>query len=129
VPATEARAGYLRRKHDVAQTPLTRLLATHTLTIVQTQQLQAARAALNPLQEHRDLQAMWQHLFAYPNATPGHTENVFETLTYVDLFPAAVAALQAGDSGDKANPDFAPTAPSATTTTATLTRKEETRFQ
>ena len=58
----------------------------------------AARAALNPLQEHRTLQAGFSHLFSYPNATPGQTENAFETLTYPDLFPEAQVVLLAEDT-------------------------------
>jgi hypothetical protein len=57
-----------------------------------------ARAALNPLQEHRTLQASFQQLFSYPNATPGQIENAFETLTYPDLFPEAPVVLLAGDT-------------------------------
>ncbi len=39
-------------------------------------------------------------LYSYPNAPPGQTENVFEILSYPELFPAAQAALRADDTDD-----------------------------
>lgn len=98
VPAADGHGGYLRRKHDQARPPLDRLLETHTLPDSQAQAQRAARTALNPLQEHRTLQANFNHLFSYPNATPGQIENAFETLTYPDLFPEAPVVLLAGDT-------------------------------
>ncbi|MCD4737643.1 MAG: hypothetical protein K8R89_00065 [Anaerolineae bacterium] len=93
----EERYQYLRRKHDAARPPLDRLLTTHSLSAAQQDTLQAARAALNPLQERRALQQELAHLFAYASATAGRTENIFETLTYPDLFLAAQAALETGN--------------------------------
>lgn len=98
VPAADGPGGYLRRKHDQARPPLDRLLETNTLPDSQAQAQRAARTALNPLQEHRTLQANFSHLFSYPHATPGQIENVFETLTYPDLFPEAPVVLRAGDT-------------------------------
>ncbi len=89
VPARAGHGGYLRRKHDAARPPLDRLLTSQHLSAVQPAPLRATRAALNPLQERRVLQQEFAHLFAYANATVGCTENIFETLTYPDLFPAA----------------------------------------
>ncbi len=98
VPAADGHGGYLRRKHDQARPPLDRWLETNTLPDSQACIQRAARAALNPLQEHRTLRAGFNHLFSYPDATPGQTENAFETLTYPDLFPEAAVVLLAGDT-------------------------------
>jgi hypothetical protein len=53
VPGPDGRGGYLRRKHDVAKTPLDRLLDTPDFPQDQAARLRAARTALNPLHERR----------------------------------------------------------------------------
>lgn len=102
VPAADGHGGYLRRKHDEAQPPLDRLLALQPADWAadQADKLRTARDALNPLQERRTLQQKLDHLFSYPNATPGQPENVFEILSHPELFPAAQAALQADETDD-----------------------------
>jgi len=105
VPGPDGHGGYLRRKHDVAKTPLDRLLAMPDFPPAQAARLRAARTALNPLHERRLVQKELEHLYAYPNAIPGQPENIFETLTDPDLFPAAQAALQAEDGQATTDPE------------------------
>ncbi len=118
VPAHDGRQGYTRREHDTPCTPFSRLCATGILEEAQTQQLRALQAEINPLALHRRIMSDLAHLFTYPSATPGCTENVFETLADPDFFPEAVTALglRPVDIVDKPNPGL-PTVPTGTTTT------------
>jgi hypothetical protein len=116
VASAAGHGGYLRRQHDAARPPLDRLLALKVLVADLADTFRAARRAIHLLQERRDILASFDHLFSYANASPGQTENAFETLSDPDLFPEARAVLSAGDTGDKGNTPFAPSAPSATTT-------------
>lgn len=123
VPATETRAGYLKRIHDQAQPPVLRLQAY--LDDQYYQPLLAYRTTLNPLQLRHAFYHDLDHLFAYPNAAPHKPQNIFQTLADPDLFPAAQAAL-GGDTVDQQNTRW-PTVPPPTTTAATslISRKEE----
>ncbi len=93
-PAQDAQPARLHRQHDQARPPLQRLLETEVLTATQQAALVAQRAQLNPRQLRRDIYAGLDHLFAYPGATPGQVESVFETLAYPELFPEALKALE-----------------------------------
>jgi len=77
------------------------------------------------LQLRRAIYQALDHFFAYPNAVPGHVENVFETLADPDRFSDIPSALQAVDTGDKPDNGLTPV-PTASTTTKTdqLSRKE-----
>jgi hypothetical protein len=50
-----------------------------------------ARALINPRELRRTIHADLDHLFGYPNATPGQVENVYETLSDPDRFPETAA--------------------------------------
>ncbi len=116
VPNPNGTGGYTRRQHDLAAPPLVRLCQTATLPATTCAALLEQRAALNPLALRREIYAALRHLFTYPGAVPGLPENVYETLAQPELFPAAIAALQAGETVD--NPEAAlPTVPPAATTT------------
>lgn len=96
VPNTDGSGGYIRRKHDAAAPPVVRLCATETLTEARRSALLQQRQALNPLALCRKIHADLDHLFAYPGAVQGHPESAYETLAHPELFPAALAALEAG---------------------------------
>lgn len=115
VPSATGQSGHTRRKHDIARPPVVRLCETQTLTPEQNQALRAQRAEINPLALRREIYAGLQHLFAYPGAVPGHPENVYQTLAHPELFPEALAALEAVETGD--NSKELPTVPTVTTTT------------
>jgi hypothetical protein len=69
-----------------------------------------------PLHAAPPVPANLDHLFGYPNATPGQVENVYETLSDPDRFPETAAAQRAVDTVDKPNSGL-PTVPTAPTTT------------
>ncbi len=98
VPNPNGAGGYTRRQHDLATPPLVRLCQTATLPATTCAALLEQRAALNPLAWRREIYAALQHLFTYSGAVPGLPENVYETLAQPELFPAAMAALQAGET-------------------------------
>jgi len=70
----------VHRRYDPAQTPFDRLCATAVLLPAHRQQLVALRDQTNPRQLRREIQAGLDHLWTLPKATPGHTEDVHQTL-------------------------------------------------
>ena len=98
-PETAARAGYMKRTHDTARPPLERLCDLWGSAYAERcQALRRQRAQVNPRELRRNIYRDLQHLFAYPGATPGQPENVFETLADPERFPEAMVALQALDA-------------------------------
>jgi hypothetical protein len=55
---------HVKRKHDRAQTPLERLIATEVLSDAKRQELTALRDSLNPIQLRQDIEAKLDALFA-----------------------------------------------------------------
>ena len=86
-------SGYTRRFHDVPVPPVVRLCRSGVLSDDQCADLLAQRDAINPLALRRQIYADLQHLFAYPCAAQGASQDVFQTLAYPELFPEALAAL------------------------------------
>jgi hypothetical protein len=125
VPNPEVSGGYTRRKHDEALPPVVRLCATDTLPEERRRALLEQRRASNPLALRRQIHADLAHLFTYPGAVKGQPESVFETLAQPELFPAAMAALAAGETVDNSKNKL-PTVPPAPTTATCLSslRKE-----
>lgn len=92
-PPTAERHGYVKRTHDPARTPLDRLCDLDCPAYAaQWQTLRAAREEINPRRLRQDIEHMLTRLFAYPGATPGQVENIYETLADPDRFPEAVEA-------------------------------------
>lgn len=78
-----ARAGqpsHINRGYDQAQTPFDRLCATTAITSPDRVRLQALRDQTNPRQLRRNIYALLNQLFNLPPATPGVTEDIFDTL-------------------------------------------------
>jgi len=119
IPASDARAGYLKRCHDDARPPVERLCEAPCLDLQQQRTLWEQHAAINPLQLRDKIYRHLQHLFDYPNAQPGTVEDVYQTLANPDRFPLSQAPLQAVDTVDKPQ-DGLPTVPTATTTTTSF---------
>ena len=116
VPNADDTGGYIRRRHDEAQPPVVRLCATQTLPAEKRAALLTQRQRINPLALRRQIHADLQHLFTYAGAVAGHTESASETLAYPELFPAASAALAAGETGDNSQTELPPVPPAPTTT-------------
>lgn len=70
-----------RRRYGPAQTPFQRLCATHALSQEQRQKLEELRDQTNPRRLRQEIYSLLDHLFSLPGATPGHIENVLNTLT------------------------------------------------
>jgi hypothetical protein len=126
VPNADGSGGYTRRRHDDAAPPVVRLCAAQTLPEAQRAALLEQRRNIDPLALRRKIYADLQHLFAYPAAVPGQPESVYETLAHPELFPAALAALDAGESVDNSENEL-PTLPPTTTTDLPIPGKEEGR--
>ncbi len=71
----------VKRSYDSAQTPFDRLCATTAITRSERLRLQALRDRTNPRQLRRQIYILLEQLFKLPPATPGVTEDIFETLT------------------------------------------------
>jgi hypothetical protein len=100
IPATDTTPAHVRRSHDTARTPWSRLCATELLTPELQAAWQAQRQALNPRALRTQIYQALDHLFHYPNASPGQLENSFETLAYPERWPEAQAALNIAESED-----------------------------
>jgi hypothetical protein len=70
----------IRRRHDKARTPFTRLCATNAILPEHREQLEALRDRINPRVLRRQIYNTIDHVFALPGATHGVTENVYQTL-------------------------------------------------
>lgn len=116
MPPTADRQGYVKREHDTARPALTRLCEILGTDHPQCRALDAQRAQINPLELIHTIHSDLDHLFAYPNATAGDVENVFETLADPDRFLDVAEAQTAVDTVDKPNSGL-PTVPTAATTT------------
>jgi hypothetical protein len=69
-----------KRRFDLAQTPLARLVATDLLDAAQQHQLDALRRQTNPRRLRQALYDQLQCLFDLPGAVSGQSEDVYQTL-------------------------------------------------
>ena len=100
MPATDTTPAHVQRTHDTAQTPWARLCASDALPPELQATWQAQRQALNPRALRTQIYHVLDHLFHYPNATPGQPQNIFETLAYPERWPEAQAALNTTEIKD-----------------------------
>ena len=70
----------IKRRHDQAQIPLDRLIATNILLEERRVALEVLRDQTNPRQLRKEIHDTIGRILAMPGATPGQTENVYETL-------------------------------------------------
>jgi len=78
------------RRHDTARTPFDRLCETDAILPEHKEQLEALRDATNPRQLRQHIHDTIDQIGALPTATPGQTENVFDTLSHSVAFENAV---------------------------------------
>jgi hypothetical protein len=78
------------RRHDTPRTPFHRLCQTDAISPEHKAQLQALRDATNPRQLRQQIYDTVEEILSLPNATPGRTESVFETLSHSVDFENAV---------------------------------------
>jgi hypothetical protein len=92
IPAT-GRSTRVKRRYDQAQTPFDRLCATYAISGQDRHRLQALRDQTNPRQLRQEIYDLLDHLFTLPCATPGITENVYQTLVLPLTLPKGEDAL------------------------------------
>lgn len=85
LPAADGRSARVKRRFDAARPPLDRLCETGVLPAHQKQELLALRERINPLQLREEIYQMVEELFSLPNATPGVTEDVYQTLQVLQI--------------------------------------------
>jgi len=73
-------ASRVQRRFDQARTPFERLCATSTLSPETRTKLERLREQTNPRKLRKDIYQRIDQLLDLPNATPGVTEDVYETL-------------------------------------------------
>jgi hypothetical protein len=70
---------HITRKFDTPQTPFERLCASQTASQLDLRPWHTLRQQTNPRQLRRDIYALLDQFFNLPTATPGVSENVFDT--------------------------------------------------
>jgi hypothetical protein len=82
------------RRHDVARTPFDRLCETEVILPEHRDLLEALRDTTNPRQLRQHIYDHVDAILAMPSATPGQSEDVFETLAHsLDFANAALDPL------------------------------------
>jgi hypothetical protein len=76
----EGRSVRIKRRYDQAQSPFDRLCTTDAISNQDRQRLQDLRDQTNPRQLRREIYDLLDYLFTLPCATPGITEDVYQTL-------------------------------------------------
>jgi len=77
----EGETAHLKRRYDVPQTPCDRLSATDAISDEDRDKLQSLRDQTNPRRLRQDIYQAIDDLFALPGATPGVTEDIYQTLS------------------------------------------------
>jgi hypothetical protein len=79
-PPAQGQPSRIRRRFDQARSPLDRLCETDAISEQQKAQLRELHDQTNPRQLHREIHQLLDEIFLLPGATPGQTEDVYETL-------------------------------------------------
>jgi hypothetical protein len=93
ITPVEGQPARVKRRYDPAQTPFDRLCTTHAISNQERQRLQALRDQTNPRQLRQEIYDLLDHLFTLPCATPGITEDVYQTLGMPLTLPKGEDAL------------------------------------
>jgi hypothetical protein len=98
----EGRSARVKRRYDRAQTPFDRLCATHAISLTQRQPLHALRDQTNPRHLRQQIYHLLDYLFTLPCASPGITQDVYQTLTHQkgEDAPVTFSFPQRGPAGD-----------------------------
>jgi len=71
----------IKRRYDVPHTPFDRLSATDAISDEDRDQLQSLRDQTNPRRLRQNIYQLIDDLFDLPGATPGMTEDIYQTLS------------------------------------------------
>ena len=85
----EGRPPRIIRRHDTPRTPFDRLCETDAILPEHREQLDALRDATNPRELRQKIHDLVHEILSLPTATPGHRENVFDTLAHSVTFKNA----------------------------------------
>ena len=83
IPAQGGQSNRVKRRFDRARPPLDRLCEKGVISEEKKQELLALRERINPLQLREEIYQLVEELFSLPNAVPGITEDVFQTLQHI----------------------------------------------
>ena len=83
IPAQDGQSNRVKRRFDRARPPLDRLCEKGVLSEEKKRELLALRERINPLQLREEIYQLVEELFSLPNAVPGITEDVFQTLQHI----------------------------------------------
>ena len=76
----DGRSTRIKRRYDQAQSPFDRLCNTNAISDEDRQRLQALRDQTNPRQLRHEIYDLLDYLFTLPCATPGITQDIYQTL-------------------------------------------------
>jgi hypothetical protein len=79
-PLAQGQPSRIKRRFDSARTPFHRLCETDAISEQDKRALQALRDQTNPRQLRREIYQLLDEIFLLPGATPGQTEDVYDTL-------------------------------------------------
>jgi hypothetical protein len=91
IPAKDGQKARIKRRFDISRPPLDRLCETCVLSEEKKQELLGLRENINPLQLREEIYQLLEELFSLPNAVPGVTEDVFQTLQCLKISSSTVA--------------------------------------
>jgi hypothetical protein len=91
-PSGDGQSARVKRQFDRPRPPLDRLCETGVLSEQKQQELLALRETINPLQLREEIYQLVEELFSLPNAVPGVTEDVFQTLQCLQIRPPSTTA-------------------------------------
>jgi len=80
IPADHGQPSRVKRRYDTARTPLDRLCATDAIDQEQRAALETRRNQRNPRQLRREIYRAIEQILSLPQAVPGKTEDVNQTL-------------------------------------------------
>jgi len=93
ITTAEGEPARITRRYDQAQTPFDRLCATNAIPDTKRQPLESLRNQTNPRQLRQEIYDLIDYLFTLPCATPGITEDIYQTLRMPSDLPKGGGAL------------------------------------
>jgi hypothetical protein len=80
IPTQDGQPSRIKRIHDTARTPFSRLCSTNAISQDRKLELQTMCDRTDPINLLEETCELIDHICSLPNAVPGKTEDVFQTL-------------------------------------------------
>ena len=93
IPGLAGQSARVKHRYEEARTPFERLCRTPAITPQHREQLEILRDQTNPRQLRQEIYELLDYLFTLPCATPGITEDVYQTLVMPLSLPKGEDAL------------------------------------